>query len=161
MTTSIVFDDTRLCTDFESNTALNPDETDILTDPDATREALQRLRILKTRETGDLQQIPNTTGRETGNIIPFNSYTYYELQMRRKATVLRNTNNNFVSSKTSFSNIANNKSSRYSSKTRLKQLAESNQCETQIIIKKSRDAGIKNGNANLYFFKEVPYFKSL
>ena len=66
MTTSIVFDDTRLCTDFESNTALNPDETDILTDPDATREALQRLRILKTRETGDSQQIHIiTTGRET------------------------------------------------------------------------------------------------
>lgn len=161
MTTSIVFDDTRLCNNFESNTTLNPDETDILTDPDASREALQRLRILKTRETGDLQQIPDTTGRETGDIIPFNSYTYYELKMRRKATVLRNTNNNFVSSKTSFSNIANNKSSRYSSKTRLKQLAESNQCTNQFIIKKSRDAGIKNGNTNLYYFEEVPYFKSL
>ena len=156
-----MFDDTRLCTNFESNTTLNPDETDILTDPDASREALQRLRILKTRETGDLQQIPDTTGRETGNIIPFNSYTYYELQMRRKATVLRNTNNNFVSSKTAFSNIAKNKSSRYSSKTRLKQLAENNQCENQLIIKKSRDAGIRNGNTNLYFIKEVPYFKSL
>ena len=161
MTTSIVFDDTRLCTDFESNTTLDPIETDMLTDPDATREALQRLRILKTRETGDLQQIPDTTGRETGNIIPFNSYTYYELQMRRKATVLRNTNNDFVSSKTSFSNIAKSKSSRYSSKTRLKQLAENNQCTNQVIIKKSRDAGVKNGNTNIYFVKDVPFFKSL
>ena len=50
---------------------LDPSETEWLTDPNAPRDALQRLRILKTRETGEQQQIPDTIGRSTGTNINF------------------------------------------------------------------------------------------
>ena len=86
MTTSIAFDivDCGLEISYNSDPTLDPRETEWLTDPNSSRDALRRLRILKTRETGEQQQIPNIIGRDTGIIIDYDNipYTYKELQMR-------------------------------------------------------------------------------
>ena len=50
-------------------------------------ESLQNLRILKTRETGDKQITPITTGRYEGRNISFTYNTLNDFSMRRKAEV--------------------------------------------------------------------------
>ena len=166
MTTSITFDDTRNnCSAFlaTSEEAELAGDNTLLTDPEAPREALQGLRILKTRETGDLAQVPNTMGRTTGNNIDFSSHTYFDLSMRRKAEVLRKTNMNFETSKKQFSQIAQGKSNfRNTSQARLRRLYENSICESQnVIIKKSTGAGIKNGKDLLVYNPSIPYYPSL
>jgi hypothetical protein len=166
MTTSITFDDTRNnCSAFlatQEEIGVTSENTS-LTDPEAPREALQRLRILKTRETGDIAQIPNTMGRTSGNNIDFNSYTYFDLSMRRKAEVLRKPNMTTESSKTNYSRIIQGKSLyRNMSQTRLKNLYENSICDNQnVIIKKSTEAGVKNGRDLLVYNPSIPYFPSL
>lgn len=166
MTTSITFDDTRNnCNAFlatQSEIELAGENTS-LTDPEAPREALQRLRILKTRETGDIAQVPNTMGRTSGNNVDFNAYTYFDLSMRRKAEVLRKPNMTTESSKAKYSRIIQGQSLyRNMSQSRLKTLYENATCENQnVIIKKSTGAGIKNGKDLLIYNPSIPYFPSL
>lgn len=143
---------------------LDPSETEWLTDPNAPRDALQRLRILKTRETGEQQQIPNIIGRSNGTNIDFVSseFTYEELKMRRKATILQNQNKNFNSKKTNYSNTIKGINLRYSSKTRLRQLALTNQCQNQPpSVKLAINSGVKNDNTPLIFNRNVPFYSQI
>ena len=84
------FDCTTSGIDFVSN----PDPNDVnyfdwLTDPNAGRDALQRLRFLKTRETGNQPQVPNTQGRSNGNQVSVEKFNYENLKMRRKLNFLK------------------------------------------------------------------------
>ena len=56
----------------------------MLTDPSASIIALQGLRVLKTRETGDEVVEPDTTGREQTTMLNYNE-KLREYRMRRKA----------------------------------------------------------------------------
>ena len=144
--------------------ALDPTETEWLTDPNAPRDALQRMRILKTRETGEQQQIPNIEGRSNGTNIDLAnlSYTYDELKMRRKTTILRNQNKNFETKRKKYSNIVKGINMKYSSKTRLRQLAESNQCQNQPPnVKLAINSGVKNDRTPLFFNVNVPYYTQI
>lgn len=143
---------------------LDPTETEWLTDPNAPRDALQRLRILKTRETGEQQQIPNTVGRSNGTNIDLNNlnYTYEELKMRRKATILKHQNKNFTTRRTNYSKIVKGVNMRYSSKARLRQLVESNKCENQPPnVKVAINSGVRNDRTPLYFNVNVPFYSQI
>ena len=86
MTTSVAFDDY----DFsELDYDVNSTDENMLTDPSASIFALQRLRILKTRETGDEAVEPDTTGRDQETMLDYNQTSYEEYRMRRKAEVLK------------------------------------------------------------------------
>lgn len=165
MTTSIVFDETRNCDGFVVDTTNTGDQesSSILTDPEAPRTALQGLRILKTRETGSIAQVPNTMGRTSGNNINFRAFTYYDLSMRRKAEYLKKQNQTPQTSKNKYAQASKGVSaSRNSSQARLKALLESNQCSTSLpIIKKATGAGIKNGKNLLIYNTQIPFFDSL
>ena len=91
MTTSVVFEEidySQLEYDFNST-----DET-MLTDPSASIIALQNLRILKTRETGEGSVTPDTTGRTEIPMVDYSkTYNYENYKMRRKAEVLKHKNN--------------------------------------------------------------------
>ena len=152
------------CADFiESDVnILDAKQSDMLRDPNAPRDALQNLRILKTRETGDEPQIPITTGRARGLSIDITrSQPYQALYMRRKAEVLKHYNKDNVTKRRNFSNVVlrkNNKSSR----ARIKQLIASNDCEpNKDIKKKALNSGIKNGRKVLYLNPEVPFYSNI
>ena len=81
MTTSIVFDEIDY-SQIEYDTS-STDES-MLTDPSASIIALQGLRVLKTRETGDEVVEPDTTGREQTTMLNYNEISYEEYRMRRK-----------------------------------------------------------------------------
>ena len=166
MTTSIAFDivDCGLEISYNPDPSLDPTQTEWLTDPNSSRDALQRLRILKTRETGGQQQIPNIIGRDTGVNIDYDniSHTYEVLKMRRKAEVLQNKNKNFSTKKKEYSNAVKGINIKYSSRTRLRQLVESNQCQNQPpIVKPAYKSGIKNDNTPLTYNKSIPLFNKL
>ena len=149
-----------------SDPTLDPAETEWLTDPNAPRDALQRLRILKSRETGEQQQIPNITGRGTGVNINFQelSFTYEELKMRRKAEILKNKNKNFITKNKNYSNIARglNSKSQGSSRARLQGLINSNKCQNlPPVVKLAINSGIKNDDTPLIYNKNVPYFDQI
>lgn len=144
--------------------SLDPSETEWLTDPNAPRDALQRMRILKTRETGEQQQIPNIIGRSNGTNIDFENslFTYEELKMRRKATILQNQNKNFNNKKQEYAKSVKGLNQRYSSRTRLKQLVESNKCQDQPpAVKLAINSGIKNDKTPLILNKNVPFYSQI
>ncbi len=147
-----------------SDPTLDPAETEWLTDPNAPRDALQRLRILKSRETGEQQQIPDITGRGTGVNINFQelSFTYEEIKMRRKAEILKNKNKNFLTKKKNYTNAVKGINIRHSSKARLRKLAEENKCQDlPPIVKVAINSGIKNDDTPLIFNRIVPYYNKL
>jgi hypothetical protein len=183
MTTSIVFDDARMqCTteiSFNDDPTLDPLDTEWLTDPSAAVIALQGLRILKTREKGDLPYVQTffdpslntfldisfTAGRSTGNNVPFggNNPTYYFYKMKRKAKVLK-TNNKLQESQRSTFTRAVAGSTRYKkvSNTRLQALKDSQQCTSQLLLKKkSTNSGIYGGKELLWYDPDVPFFSSI
>ena len=97
-TTSIFFDENR----FD-----NTDDAPIL-------ESLQSLRILKTRETGNKQVTPITTGRYDGKNVGFTYNTLNDYVMRRKAEVLKyNKNSLEETKKQNYSRISNSRKSKY------------------------------------------------
>lgn len=164
-TTSIVFDETRLCTDFSFNDDPTIDPTDFpdLTDPNSSRDALQRLRILKTRNTGSVAQLPITLGRVRTKELDFSSFTYEQFATRRKIEVLKGLNRNDMTKKQNYSRLASGKKTRYMSfatKQRLEQLRESNKCneDNREII---QTAPHVNGGGVLYYDRTVPFHLSL
>lgn len=184
MTTSIVFDDARMqCTteiSFNDDPTLDPLDTEWLTDPTAPREALEGLRILKTRETGEFPYVQTffdpslqntflnisfTAGRSRGNNIPFGGNTFYEgYTMKRKAMVLKKTNNKLQESQKSTFTRAVAGSTRYKkvSNARLRALKDSQQCTPQLILKKkSTNSGIYGGKDLLWDHPDVPFFSSI
>ena len=184
MTTSIVFDDARMqCTteiSFNDDPTLDPLDTEWLTDPTAPREALEGLRILKTRGTGELPYVQTffdpslendfldisfTAGRSTGNNVPFSDTypTYYDFKMKRKANVLKRNNKLQESQKSTFARAVV-RSTRYKkvSNARLRALKDSQQCSPQLLLKKkSTNSGIHGGKELLWFDPDVPFFSSI
>lgn len=167
MTTSIVFDTSGKCSDTNVNDISFLSETDPnyvwewLSDPTASRDSLQGLRYLKTRETGDQIVTPNISGRDQGMDISFNTYSYSDLSMRRKAEVLKYTNT---------SSNKNTKSSSYSyystsgsmSSSRLKRIKESQNCDSSTIYGyPSTFSGVNGGKTLLFLNPNVPYYKSI
>lgn len=169
MTTSIAFDilDCGSEISFNNDITLDPAETSWLLDPNSPRDALQRLRILKTRETGSVQQIPNTVGRVRSlNLNIGQDYTYETLKMRRKAQILKyqnNQNTQTVTKKQNYTNVVKGLNQRYSSNTRLKQLLENNKCNNSKvpIYKKALNSGIKNDPTLLIYNKNIPFYSQL
>jgi hypothetical protein len=162
-TISIVFDENRLCTDgivFDENTT----DSDMLNDPNSSREALQRLRILKTRETGNEINIPITTGRYEGRNISFIYNTHEDYKMRRKAEILNNYNKSYAGKKQNYSYIAKFNKYKYKniSNTRIKNLIENQQCLNSInYVKPATNSGIFGDNTRLYLDRNVNYHENI
>ena len=169
MTTSIVFDASMTCLDISYNpdTTLNyTEDGKWLTDPTAPRDALQMLRYLKVRETGDDIVIPNIDGRETGKNIDFSLYSYNTLKMRRKAEVLQYNKKEFQTQnkKQLYSQLSNSRKTKYKSMTnaRIKQLKTSLNCENISTIKNpSTNSGVRNGRTQLFLNTSVPYYEQI
>ena len=183
MTTSIVFDDARMPCEteisFNNDGALDSADTDWLTDPTAPREALQELRILKTRETGELAYIQTffdpslettflgisfTEGRDRGNNVPFGgNIRYYDYAMKRKAKVLKTNNKLHESKKSSFSRaVAVSTKYKSLSNARIRALRASQQCTPQPRLKKkSTNSGIYGGKDELWFDPDIPFYSTI
>jgi hypothetical protein len=137
MTTSIVFDTSGKCSDTNVNdisflpTSDTNYNSEWLSDPTASRNSLQGLRYLKTRETGNQIVAPNTSGRDEGMNVSFNNYSYDELAARRKEEVLKYYNtscsSNKRSKKASYSYYSRSGSI---SNSRIKKLKEIQNCKT-------------------------------
>lgn len=150
MTTSVAFDDY----DFsELDYAVNSTEENMLTDPSASIFALQRLRILKTRETGDEAVVPDITGRGQDTMLDYNQTSYEEYRMRRKAEVLKYKQNTTLNKRTQYSALAS---------TRIRQIANisttTRNCENDVIrVKKGTNSGIKGDNSLLFLNPNVSF----
>jgi hypothetical protein len=134
--------------------------------PDSTapRDALQRLRILKTRETGEIAQVPNTDGRDRSLIIDFNTHNYKTLREKRKVEVLKYANKQTLTKKQIYSNNIKGLNQKYSSTTRIKQLIENQKCQqsSKIVLgKPAINAGVKNDSTIIYDVPNIPFFTSL
>uniref|UniRef100_A0AB39JE59 Uncharacterized protein n=1 Tax=Florenciella sp. virus SA2 TaxID=3240092 RepID=A0AB39JE59_9VIRU len=130
-------------------------------DPSGALYGLQRLRYLKTNETGEQIVIPDINGRETGNNVVFytgtngDGYTYEQYKHRRKAEVLKYKNSN-KNKKSNYSNISKN--------VQLSSAAIKNLCNddnTRIIYKPGTNSGIKSSTDLLYLNNNVPFYSSL
>jgi len=170
MTTSIVFDTSGKCSDASVNDISFLSTTDPnynsswLTDPTASRNSLQGLRYLKTRETGNQIVTPNTTGRDQGYDISFTTYNYDDYSMRRKAEILKYTNASSISSnkKTKSSSYSYYSTSGSMSSSRLKRIKESQNCDSSTIYgRPSTFSGVYGGKTMLFLNPNVPYYKSI
>ena len=110
--------------------------------------------------------IPITTldGRLTGNQISFNTYSYEEYKMRRKAGVLqyKQIENKLPTKKELYANVVKN--GRGYSQARLKQLVSlraTTEEDYPIIKYPSSNSGINNGKTQLYYNPAIPYFLSI
>lgn len=164
MTTSIVFNDIDY-SELDYDTTLEASETKMLTDPSASIIALQQLRYLKTRETGDDIVTPNTSGRDENQVIDFDYTTYGQYKMRRKAEVLRYNSTGFKSKKSAFSNLAKTRRGQFKSVSdqRLKQANDSGgDCDQDVMRPKvSSNSGIKCGDTILYLDPNVEFIENL
>lgn len=154
MTTSIVFDDIDYSQiDYDANST---DER-MLTDPSASIIALQELRILKTRETGNSVVTPNTTGRTSITTINFNETSYEEYKMRRKAEVLKYKKNTSTNKRTQYSALASSRRGQIANITNA-----TNNCENEIIrVKRATNSGIKGSNKLLFYNPNVALLERL
>lgn len=154
MTTSIVFDEI----DY-SQIEYDADTTDesMLTDPSASVIALQGLRVLKTRETGDEVVTPDTTGRSEISMLNFNETSYEQYKMRRKAEVLKYKKNTTVNKRTQYSALASSRRGQLSNTA-----ATSAACESDVIrVKRGSTSGIKGDNSLLFLNNNVTFFDKL
>ena len=135
MTTSIVFSEKCSDTNVEDISFLSTTDPNYvwewLSDPTASRDSLQGLRYLKTRETGDQIVTPDISGRDQGQSVDFDSYTYDELATRRKEEVLKYSNtSSSPNKKTKKGSYAYASTHGSISSSRLKKLKESQTCKT-------------------------------
>jgi len=152
MTTSVYFNDF----DFsELDYDVNSTDDNMLSDPSASIFALQRLRILKTRETGDDVVTPDTTGRDQVTMLDYNQTSYEQYRMRRKAEVLKYKKNTTINKKTNYSALV---------LTRRRQIADAkiasviNNSENDIIrVKKATNSGIRGDNSLLFLNPNVSF----
>lgn len=155
MTTSIVFGDI----DY-SQIEFDIDSTDesMLTDPSASIIALQNLRILKTRETGDEQVIPNTIGRTRTTMLDFtkNNSSYEDQKMRRKVEVLKYKKNVNETKKTHFSALASRRG-KYSNTAAIQDTCSENVERRKV----ASNSGIKGDRSILVFNPNVQYIDKL
>tara|TARA_B100001063_G_C16776784_1_gene566203 strand:+ start:2114 stop:2551 length:438 start_codon:yes stop_codon:yes gene_type:complete len=135
MTTSIVFSEKCSDTNVEDISFLSTTDPNYvwewLSDPTASRDSLQGLRYLKTRETGDQIVTPDISGRDQGQSVDFDSYTYDQLAARRKEEVLKYSNtSSSPNKKTKKGSYAYASTHGSISSSRLKKLKESQTCKT-------------------------------
>ena len=135
MTTSIVFSEKCSDTNVEDISFLSTTDPNYvwewLSDPTASRDSLQGLRYLKTRETGDQIVTPDISGRDQGQSVDFDSYTYDRLAARRKEEVLKYSNtSSSPTKKTKKGSYAYAATHGSISSSRLKKLKESQTCKT-------------------------------
>lgn len=154
MTTSIVFDDIDYSQiDYDANST----DGDMLTDPSASIVALQGLRILKSRETGDDVVTPNTIGRTNVATINFDETSYEEYKMRRKAEVLKYKKNTSTNKRTQYSALASSRRGQISNITNT-----TINCENDIIrVKKATNSGIKGDNSLLFYNSNISLIERL
>ena len=154
MTTSIVFDDISYENiEYDPNSLIDS----MLTDPSASIIALQKLRFLKTRETGNMVVTPDTTGRTNISMINYNEISYEEYKMKRKAEILKYTKNTSTNKKTQFSALA---SSRRGQITNI--VNRETNCGSDIMrVKKGINSGIKGDGSLLYDNPNVAFIEKL
>jgi hypothetical protein len=175
MTTSIVFNDLS-CADisnatYRSGLTLSDPITDQerydnypnLLDPTEPQTSLQRLRVLKTRLTGEFVVTPDTVGRATGNQVPFGDTnpTYSEYKMRRKAEVLNSQNKQGGTSRGTYAYT-----SKYGkiSNARIKLLKAAQNCETNDFRyrqKPASNSGVRGDQTILFLNPNIKYFSTL
>jgi hypothetical protein len=154
MTTSVVFDDIDY-SQIEYDTS-STDET-MLTDPSASIIALQGLRVLKTRETGDEVVEPDTTGREQTTMLNYNEISYEEYRMRRKAEVLKYKKNTTTNKRTQYSALATSRRGQIANTSSV-----STTCENDVIrVKKATGSGIRGDQSLLFLNPNVSFHDKL
>jgi hypothetical protein len=175
MTTSIVFNELS-CNDisnatFRNGITLSDPVTDQerytyypqLVDPTEPQTSLQRLRVLKDRNTGDQVVTPVIEGRSNGDQVPYGGLnpTYKEYKIRRKAEVLKSKNEYRTST---------NKKYAYASKfgkvsnSRIKALRASQNCglnNFKFAQKPAINSGVHGDNTILYLNPNVTFFPNL
>ena len=171
MTQSIVFDENRLCTDFSFNAigeppffVNNPTQTKWLTDPNATRDALQSLRIMKSRETGDDPIVVDIDGRDIGNVIDFTKISYENYKMRRKCEVLKYKTVSKNPKKIDYAYFSKSGKSKYKSNTneRIKQLIANSKCNNlDRVVNPATNSGVFGDSTPLYFDSNVPFYDTI
>lgn len=154
MTTSIVFDEIDYSQiEYEEDSI----DENMLTDPSASIIALQNLRILKTRETGDIAVTPDTTGRTSVPMINYNGTSYKEYKMKRKAEILKYKNNTSLNKKTQYSALASSRRGKLSNIVNV-----ASNCESDVIrVKKATNSGIKGDNSLLFNNPNVAFIERL
>jgi len=146
----------------EYDETLVANETDMLTDPSTSLFALQRLRVLKTRETGDDIVKPDTTGRRRAEQIKFDTTSYEQYKMRRKAQVLSYSGTSTENKKMQFSTISRVR--RGVNNSRLQSLQETKVCDENSVktkIKRATNSGIRGDGTLLFLDKSVKYIEKL
>ena len=162
MTTSIVFDNEDIQTfnfiTFDENykTYVEDNEDDATNnDISGALYALQRLRYLKTRETGNSIVEPDITGRDPVKEIDFSEFTYEQYKHRRKAEVLKYKNSN-QNSRSNYSNVATNNQF---SNDYITNFCSNN--TDRIIYKPGTNSGIKGSSKLLYLNNSVKFYSSI
>lgn len=160
MTESVVFDDINI--EVEYDDTLVADETTMLTDPSSSILALQNLRYLKTRETGNKKMTPNTSGRRRIQPIDFESVSYDQYRMRRKAEVLLHSNNVNENKKTQYAALTQTRRGVTNSKlTELQANSDCNDESVKIKVNKGYHSGIRCDGTLLFLDKSVNYYSKL
>jgi hypothetical protein len=150
MTTSVYFNEFDLS---EIEYDVNSTDENMLTDPSASIFALQRLRFLKTRETGNEVVAPDTIGREQDTMLDYNQITYEEYRMRRKAEILKYAKNTTVNKKTNYSALASSRRGKIANPT----LVTKNRENDIIRVKRGTNSGIKGDNSLLFLNPAVAF----
>lgn len=172
MTTSIVFKDlnygvggnlgeTDISYDyfFPSSTGDNSGYEDHFIDPSASVLALQNIRYLKTRETGDEIVVPDTTGRDRNEIVIENNYEYERMKMRRKYQVLQHNNLTNKSKRETYASIVRNSNL---TNNRIKEIIRENIIvNDNYIINPAINSGVKNDNTKLYLDNNVKFYSNI
>ena len=154
MTTSIVFDEIDYSQiEFDANSTYEK----MLTDPSASVIALQGLRVLKTRETGDDVVTPDTIGRTENIMINFNKTSYEQYRMRRKAEVLKYNKNKTLNKKAQYSSLVSSRRGRLPNNSSI-----STACKPDILrVKRATNSGIKCDNSLLFYDQNVTFMEKL
>ena len=142
MTTSVAYDEIDYSQIDYDSTSTNES---MLTDPSASVIALQRLRVLKTRETGEEVVVPDTTGRERVTMVDYDAVTYEEYKMRRKAEVLKYKNNSISNKKSQYSAWASSRRGQIANI-----LPVITNCQNDVIrVKKAINMGVRGDSSLL------------
>lgn len=155
MTTSVVFDNIDYSEiDYDVS---SPEDGPMLTDPSASIIALQGLRVLKTRETGDQVVVPDTTGRSQVSMLNFNGINYEERRMRRKSEILKYNKNSTINKRTQYSALASSRRGQLTTSA-----AAAANCNSDIIrVKSATNSGIICGNSSLSYNPNISFIDKL
>ena len=140
------FDFTTFNENYENNIKDKINEDNENLDISGALYALQRLRILKTRETGNRPVVPNTTGRVENTMFNYNERSYDSYKMRRKAEVLKYKQTATVNKRTQYSALVQSRKGNIGNVSKVV-----TNCENEFIrSKKGTNSGIKGDNTLLF-----------